>query len=334
MKIAFIGHGYHLKTGSSRFFLDLISPYCDVDYYWDNSYKGEEGIDFDLIANRKYKKVIIWQMVRILPKTTQYPEIDWYSVPMLDDAWEATDDVFNNKKIKYISFSKYLHDRLINLGCESYFFQFYLNPFDYAINNTNSLIGFFWERTDKITFGDTISKIVNINEFKKFNCHICSDPGYEEKQDILKYKNKYKNLFLSNWFDNKADFDHFLNEFTVFFAPREVEGIGFSFLEAMSMGQCVIAPNNGTMNEYIVDGYNGILYDIDSPRLVDLSRINEIRKNARQSCIEGYYKWLTEKEKINQLIFELEDDIYPYRLPSIKFQNKEILSIKYKEEAT
>ena len=34
-----------------------------------------------------------------------------------------------------------------------------------------------------------------------------------------------------------------------------------AFLEAMSLGLIIIAPNNPTYNEYIISGHNGFLYD-------------------------------------------------------------------------
>jgi glycosyltransferase involved in cell wall biosynthesis len=327
MKIAFIGHGYHQKTESPRFFIDLINPYCEIDFYWDNSYIGKEPIDFDAISRMNYKKIIIWQMVRCVPLTQKYPDIEWYSIPMLDDAWDVEDSIFV-KNVKYISFSKILHNRLVQLGCDSHYFQFFLNPFDYQTNNCELLKGFFWERTSKITLENTITKIVDLNDFQEFNYHNCIDPGYKENNKYNIYSLKYRNFKTSEWFESKKDYIGYLKNYTVFFAPRQVEGIGFSFLEAMSMGQCVIAPNCGTMNEYIIDGFNGLLYDPEFPNKVDLTKVNGIRKNIRKYCVDGYYKWMIEKEKINQIIFDFKEDVYPYNLPAVDFINKKrILSI-------
>ena len=39
----------------------------------------------------------------------------------------------------------------------------------------------------------------------------------------------------------------------VFISPRKQEGIGMSFLEAMSLGKYIIAINDSTMNEYILN---------------------------------------------------------------------------------
>lgn len=332
MKIAFIGHGYHKKTASPRFFLDLISPYCSIDYYWDDTYIDGETVDLDKIAQMGYKKVIIWQMVQFLQITIKYPNIEWYSIPMLDAVMSANDLDFANKKITYISFSKVLHNKLTNLGCTSHYFQYFLNPFDFEANTSKELKGFFWERTDKLTFNNTIEKIVKVKDFDEFNYHNCIDPGSSEINDPKKLKKKYKNITISNWFEDKQSFEEYLSKYTVYFAPRLFEGIGFSFLEAMAMGQCVIAPNNATMNEYIEDGHNGLLYNPDSPKKVDLSMVNSIRKNARDSCIKGYYTWMLEKEKINQIIFDVKEDIFPYNLPSIKSFNKKILSTQLKEK--
>ncbi len=44
-------------------------------------------------------------------------------------------------------------------------------------------------------------------------------------------------------------------------APREQEGIGMGFLEALALGVPVIAHNDQTMNLYIKDGVNGVFFD-------------------------------------------------------------------------
>ncbi len=44
---------------------------------------------------------------------------------------------------------------------------------------------------------------------------------------------------------------------TFHIAPKQEEGIGMTFLEAMTIGKIVIAKKAPTMNEYIIHGCNG-----------------------------------------------------------------------------
>lgn len=83
-------------------------------------------------------------------------------------------------------------------------------------------------------------------------------------------------------------------------APRRKEGIGMAFLEAMAMGKCVAAHNDATMNEYIEDGVNGILFDATAPQLVPLEKLSRVRSS---SVVEDFRRrWLVDLEKVNAFI--------------------------------
>ena len=88
----------------------------------------------------------------------------------------------------------------------------------------------------------------------------------------------------------------------IYVAPRDLEGIGMSFLEAMAMGKAVIAVDNPTMNEYIEDGKTGYLFDLKNPKKIDLSNIEQVQKNAFDFMREGRKKWEKDKEKIIDFI--------------------------------
>ncbi len=84
----------------------------------------------------------------------------------------------------------------------------------------------------------------------------------------------------------------------VYIAPRLFEGIGFSFLEAMSMGKAVIAADHPTMNEYIIHGVNGYLFSEHAPAPLDLSHVSAVCKNAFYGVLAGRRQWLSGKKGI------------------------------------
>ncbi|MGH7336730.1 MAG: hypothetical protein ACREI7_04060, partial [Myxococcota bacterium] len=43
MRIAFIGHSYHFKTGSNRFLLDLLGHCGAVETFADSTWESERG---------------------------------------------------------------------------------------------------------------------------------------------------------------------------------------------------------------------------------------------------------------------------------------------------
>ena len=75
-------------------------------------------------------------------------------------------------------------------------------------------------------------------------------------------------------------------------APRRKEGIGMAFLEAMAMGKCVVAHNDATMNEYIKDGENGILFNIDDPRPISAAAVLRVLGNVGKSVAELRARWV------------------------------------------
>lgn len=71
-----------------------------------------------------------------------------------------------------------------------------------------------------------------------------------------------------------------------------------AFLEAMAEGLCVVAPDGSTMNEYIVDGQNGFLYDASHPAPIDLSGAAIVAKNSFQLCRERREQWLDSENEL------------------------------------
>ena len=88
-------------------------------------------------------------------------------------------------------------------------------------------------------------------------------------------------------------------------APRRKEGIGMAFLEAMAMGKCVVAHNDATMNEYIVDGESGILVDFDAPERIAFSRVEKVREGVATAVARHWARWRDDAQKIAPFIAAL-----------------------------
>jgi hypothetical protein len=71
----------------------------------------------------------------------------------------------------------------------------------------------------------------------------------------------------------------------------------------MAEGLCVVAPNEPTMNEYIRNGENGLLYDIRRPRSLNFKGILDLGESARHYIYDGHERWLSERDKIIDFIF-------------------------------
>jgi len=153
------------------------------------------------------------------------------------------------------------------------------------------LHGFFWVRCEQQLPWKTIRQLIGDARFDSFHLHLATDPGTSPAQlpsseDMVRHR-----ITTSTWFENKADLNAVMERANVYFAPRVEEGIGQSFLEAMGRGQCVVAPNQGTMNEYILPGVNGLLYELNAPKPLDFTAVHSLGAQAKSGTEAGRAVW-------------------------------------------
>jgi glycosyltransferase involved in cell wall biosynthesis len=163
--------------------------------------------------------------------------------------------------------------------------------------------------------------------------HVAKDPGSSDIVLPTEEEIKEYNITLSTWFEDKKDFEAVLSQANVFFTPRVEEGIGQSFLEAMARGQCVVAPNNGTMNEYIQDKYTGLLFDREDIRPLDFSDVIGIGERAYLSCELGYQTWLESHKDIVKYILMPNSEAYAGRYDYFSDCTRDVPEVPFKEEA-
>ena len=305
-RLAFIDHSYHEKTKATSVLLELLNKYFEVDVFWDYAWNNGTQVDLEIVSEKRYDAIIFFQ---IIYPVNQINILDCDNIiifPMYDNHGETHVDFWHQyRDFKFVNFSKNLHLRLKKLNISTKYFQHFVSPdeFHSQEHNFNKLRGFFWQRREQITW-EQIRKLIKGTPFEKFHLHKATDPpGFDFITPSKEEKNKY-NITISEWFPDKEDFLKVLRASNVFFAPRLIEGIGMSFIEAMTIGQCVVAPNTPTMNEYIQDGVTGLLYDPKKPVPLDFSNAEQIARNAREYCENGFERWVQSED-------ELIDSIYP-----------------------
>jgi len=312
-KVAFIGLSFHKKTQSSQFFLDLLHKYFEVDIFWDmgdNHYENKNAI------HDSYDAIIYFQLMPSINKLKFSYCKNIILVPMYDHIISYNDsDFLQYTGFKFISFSKTLDEKLKHLGLESFLIQYFPSSISIATSKKNlpkkkKFKIFFWQRGKDINLS-LLKKILPLKQIDSILLHrLCyekeKDPWFEEptQKDIENY-----NIKLSSWFETKNDFLETLNEYDIFIAPRLFEGIGMTFLEAMSLGKCVIAPNLPTMNEYIINYKTGILFDINNLKKLNLSNCIHIGNEAKEYIDNGCKTWSKNKKKIINFITKKNKNI-------------------------
>ena len=296
--IAYIDHSYHQSTLSTDFIPEILRRFGHtVDFFWDNSWQGGNHITWHEVES--YDAVIMFQS--LCPINSEYyrdihPNVIY--IPMLDQFGIWQGPLFNLTEFfnpfhgcKILNFSYALHGLVTGLGIKSKLVKYYQPVENIGLIPTQGLHGFLWIRREEEISWKIVKALIAESHFDSFHIHLANDPGTAKpikpsSSDIEKY-----NITMSTWFKNKSDFKAVLEKANVYFAPRMEEGIGQSFLEAFSRGQCVIAPDNGTMNEYIINGINGLLYDAKKPAPLNLENSIMIGACGREAAAIGRLKW-------------------------------------------
>ena len=296
-KIVYIGHSYHAKTKSTDFLLQYLKENFEVTEILDESWKGNDFPDYSFIDNT-YLAVIFFQTIPPPSTISQIRNQNIIFFPMYDNHGGAPKEFWDGyKNLKIINFSNTLFQKLKKWGFETIYIQYFPKPLKITESKKHNI--FFWQRISSINI-NLIEKLIG-NLDTSIHIHKNIDINNTFLQPTAAQESKY-GITYSKWLKKREDIQKIIQKCDIFIAPREYEGIGLSFLEAMAMGKAVIAPNNPTMNEYIKDNYNGYLYDIHHPHLIRLDNLDVIRKNTHSYINQGYIKWNNSRHKIIDFI--------------------------------
>ena len=209
----------------------------------------------------------------------QNAKIIW--IPMWDHArafdikwWEQLP-----KNIRIVSFSNEISKRSRAAGLDTLDVRFFMNPGSYIeadFNKPRTLL--YWNRAGLvgIKFLSKLCKTLNVEQlfFRRG-----LDPGRKEIYDYKLPDKIGKTIVKELAFnfernEGRDEYLHYLDQANIFIAPRTVEGVGLTFIEAMVRGCSVFAFNAPTMNEYISHKSNGYLVDRCDQQFINRSRAN------------------------------------------------------------
>lgn len=307
--IAYIDHSYHRKTLSTNFLPEILRKHGHiVDYFWDESWIGGDHVAWHNV--QAYDIVIMFQAFSPIGEnyySKLHPNVIF--IPMLDQFGIWQGPLFNLTQFwepfqgsKVLNFSNALHSLTTGFGIKSHLIKYYQPAIESPKTPKSGLHGFFWLRRQEQIPWNTIRQLIANTTFDSFHIHLASDPGTPEPvlplpDEIIKH-----NITTSSWFEDKGEFNAILDRANVFFAPRMEEGIGQAFLEALSRGQCVVAPNTGTMNEYILHGVNGFLYNHTNPTPIDFTNISNINQQAILGVQVGREQWQLSEDELVKFV--------------------------------
>lgn len=293
-KLLYIGHQYHLKTKSNRFLLELLQSEYEITFISFDPYtKRYEGMEE--AKDQYYDVLLLWQ---IMPdpaflratfgfkKGVLFPMYD-YIASLQDDPWP------DFRQFTIINFCRTLHESLKARGFDSHYIQYFPKPADkLLLGDENSV--FLWQRMECIN-ANTVQTLFADHKPVHLHIHKALDPNQKFTEPGPAWEGR---VSYSEWFNDPSEMHTLMQQSAFYIAPRPFEGIGMSFLEAMALGRCVIAPDHPTMNEYIVPGQTGYLFSMKEVKPLTLENVQQIQKNTYAYIQQGYTQWLQERHKI------------------------------------
>jgi glycosyltransferase involved in cell wall biosynthesis len=292
VKIAFCGHSYHRVTQSTVFLRELLARQGEMIEFWDESWLTGVPLDTAPIVEGAFDAVVVFQMELLILRLARAGLANLTFFPMYDGCHSMPDSYWRSlAEVKIVSFSSTLHEKLQRLGARGRFVRYWPDPqrFEAPAGET-ALAGYFWQRQQDITW-ETIRHLLGEQRFDRFTVHQALDPSYGDFVTPSDADVQRHGIAITQWYANREEAAAQLRRHNVYFAPRLREGIGMSFLEAMARGFLVVAPDRPTMNEYIVSGVNGLLYDPADPRPLDFTARARLGAAARRSVERGWQKW-------------------------------------------
>ncbi len=283
--LAFVDHSFHKTTGSADFYIkEFLEPYFEVTRYQDEAWHGGKHVVVSEL--NKYDYVFFCQTINPLLELARLKaKIIW--APMYGGVrlnyfyWKS----LSLLPIKVLCFSDKIYERCKKFGIDTLKVQYFLDPSTYHSPLPQGRVNiFFWYR-GSITFAD-LKKIIDPKQIDSFIYKSNPDPFCQKEIISADDIKNFKMRIIEDGYSSKEDYLALLSQANVFIAPREKEGIGMSFLEAMAMGQCVIGNNDATMNEYIRHEDTGHLFDLQNPKILDFSQLESVmlRSRGRSTC--------------------------------------------------
>ena len=214
-------------------------------------------------------------------------------VPMIDGSGGLGNEHWRKlRKGKFVSFSPTLHSFLRLQGIESIEVQYWPQPQDYVVPKSNAI--YYWPRGHHAYV--SVQRILEATKnYPEIELRVRATDEPASNLDYSRVRNNRLKILEIN---NRDEHLFQIQNASIFVAPRPSEGIGHSFLEAMSMGRAVIGRNFPTMSNYISDKESGVFFPKREKLIKSGLNWIEIGATAHKEVIKGNAKYLRSLEAL------------------------------------
>lgn len=296
-KLTFIGRQYHSKTQSDQMILSLLESHFEVQILRREQYSDRELVS----AINQFNPDVVFYWC-LPPSTTK----QLWKLTCKNIVWAPMWDGFKPlgfrkrmllvySKVKVLCFSKALHEYFLTTKMQTRYWQCGLKPSFKNFKEKPPYTLFLWQREALINLDRMVALLGEENIEKVL---------YKSEIGVLPHKKyPFEVEKLKDWMP-RDEYEKKMEEADFFVAPRRAEGIGFSFLEAMSLGKVILAYNESTMNEYLFDGENGYLFDENFKLSQPLKAPEDLSKRMYELAQKTYENWEESKHQIIPFLIE------------------------------
>jgi glycosyltransferase involved in cell wall biosynthesis len=297
-EILVVDHAFHIRTRSTEPLIRLLQSDADEVLHIE---PGEP--DLLQLLRARPSHALVFVQLRPKPRLLRalgHPNVTW--VPMRDDLKYNAPGVrhLSGSSIKFINFCREAHDVFSRRGEPSLGVTFWPEPpaLQPRTQRAHPRI-FLWDRGQ--VQWPLVKRLLGDQPVDSVVLRLAPDPRHQVARPSDDDIRRYRIEVVQGWLEQE-EYRALLHGCDVFVSPRWLEGIGMAMLEAMAAGQTVLAPDRPTMNEYVVPGRNGWLFDPEQPTQVDLSGWKALGQQARQDCEAGAAEWSRQKHQIRPFV--------------------------------
>lgn len=304
LQILFIDHSFHVKTKSSQFFIEFLNTLGNVSLEFEDCWNGKPIERNYEAMSRSFDIVVVWQLEEVIKQFKKSKHKNIIFVPMYDSICQINKEFWDDlRNTKVVCYSAKLAAMCNSRNLDHYHIQYYPKHFQPSLAGYSTKKLYFWQRRSFPNWR-TVNEILPGCQFDMVHLHSALDPEVVVKPGTSPTisemgQEKFRG---SKWYEDKEAFLAEFKEFNLFFVPREREGIGFSFLDAMELGLIPIGFNYSTFNEYIVDGLNGFI--VDTNQRIDLPNIEIIADKLKYYIKKGRQVYEQKLSKLGNFVLK------------------------------
>jgi hypothetical protein len=301
MKILFVDHVDHSRTGSSRFFIELLRGFFDLEILFVNP-DGPTSIDVKVAPD--IDLVVVWQ-ADVLAPIFLVQGVRTVVVPMYDGSAGLPDlHWIWSRQARFINFSRRLHSRISYLGQQSLLVKYFKPPVaeDKRADLSDGLRIFLWQRRPEQGINLHMVERLMGAQMRSVHIHDVADNKQLDTAPYLRPSRHDYVLTTSRWFENPGDYIEVLDRCNVFITPRLTEGIAMTVLEALSRGMLILAADAPVHDEYISNWVNGVLFNPEAIAEGNFSDVALLGRLAWRTAQDGYENWLRTEPRIIDFI--------------------------------